>query len=243
MVLVATCAVPVAARDMPVVIHKPDQPVAEREIFCDGTGRAAEAACLEKLADIAWRDGDWLRLKLANGKTKSYKSETQACLDNIVEECIIYRLAGFYPVHQMTLVYGVAYEGGGWVELVDRRTGSVLKLPGAPIFSPRGTRFVSAFCDGMGVDGCSFEIWSMTSDPPQREWLDTAFDKSFETWRDDSHFVLTMILWCDVSMPMCNGNYRTRVSSVDAVLVDGKWELRWPPKEQLGGTDVPARSP
>jgi len=96
---------------------------------------ADELLCLKQLGDIASRQGNQLRLKLASGKAKTYASGSKACEDHIVGRCTIYRLAGFFSVHQMTLVYAALYEGSSWL-LMSRRTGNQIKLLGPPHFFP-----------------------------------------------------------------------------------------------------------
>jgi len=60
------------------------------DVLCDKD----EARCLRRLASVAKRDGNHLRLKLANGQTKTFTTTQAACKANLYEKCLVYRLAG-----------------------------------------------------------------------------------------------------------------------------------------------------
>jgi len=58
---------------------------------------AREAACLLELGDRASRTGEILSLKLDNGSTKTFRSNPEACSNDLADKCVNYHLVGFHP--------------------------------------------------------------------------------------------------------------------------------------------------
>ena len=52
-----------------------------------------EADCLERLKGLAGRDSDNLTLQLENGTSKVYRSNHQACKDDVASDCVVYELS------------------------------------------------------------------------------------------------------------------------------------------------------
>src|SRR5262245_43365651 len=63
-----------------------------------------EGECLKQLAGMATRDGDHLRLRLANGQIKTFTTTRKACEANIYDKCLQYRLMGYFSRHRQFLV-------------------------------------------------------------------------------------------------------------------------------------------
>jgi len=187
---------------------------AEKAVICDDFSSKSEAACLKRLIDIVSRKGDLLRVKLQNGKTKIYKSESQACRDNVVEKCVSYRLKGFFPTHQLILIQRAVYEGAPQDLLLSRKTGSELEIMGPPRFSASGIRFVSAGCDEEEAMFCGLGIWSIESDPAKLEWRYNGAGLEFKEWRGDDHVNLSVEQW--------NGN-KSSVTGAELSRTNGKW--------------------
>lgn len=130
-----------------------------------------EATCLSRLASTASRDGDHLRLRLANGKAKTFTTTRQACEANIYEKCLIYSLMGYYAGHRHFLVGVHFLFHGGVYLLVSGRTGSHIKLDQIPHYSPTGKRLAAVSASESEDHGDnSIEIWSTSGDTPRSEW-------------------------------------------------------------------------
>jgi hypothetical protein len=134
------------------------------DVFCGYD----EAECMKQLAGMARRDGDHLRLMLANGQAKTLTTTRQACEADIYEKCLIYRLKGYFARHRQFLV-DVGFLGhGGTTFLVSRRTGSHIRLDAAPLYSPAGKRLAAVSATESDGEN-SIEIWT-AGDPPRSEW-------------------------------------------------------------------------
>jgi hypothetical protein len=128
-----------------------------------------EMACLDKLSGIVERDGDHLRLKLANGKAKVFTTTRQACDAGMYEKCLQYRLVGYYSRQGLFLVGVGFYLEGGTFFLVSARTGEHARIDEIPHFSPSGKRLAVVSASESGGEN-SIEILSTASDPPGSEW-------------------------------------------------------------------------
>jgi len=193
-----------------------------KEIRCDRLDSSAherrvsaadEMVCLTQLGDIASRRGDQLLLKLTNGKTKMLASGSKACADHNVEKCIVYRLAGFFPAHQMILVYVAVYEGTPWFLLVSRRTGDQVKLLGEPHFSPSGGRVVSMAWDESGESESGLDIWSIKANRPALEWRNRQEAVEFDRWLNDERLAVKMFYGKGhAEVVHANGNWELLIS-------------------------------
>ena len=138
---------------------------------------AREVSCLRELAARASRAGNVLTLRLDDGSAKSFRSNPEACKNDVVDKCVTYRLVGFHAAAQRYLVHVAGYES---VEcrLVSARTGRATTLLDIPHFAPDGSTFVVT-----GVDyayNSVITIGSVASDPPALSWKSGPFD--FEHW-------------------------------------------------------------
>lgn len=137
---------------------------ARADVLCDKD----EAKCLRQLASVAKREGNHLRLTLANGQTKTFTTTQAACKANVYEKCLIYRLAGYFAQHRQFVVdVGFLLEGGTTF-LVSHRTGNHIRLDAAPHYSPTGKRLAAVSATESEGEN-SIEILTAT-DPPKREW-------------------------------------------------------------------------
>jgi hypothetical protein len=134
------------------------------DILCD----KEEAKCLRQLANVARRDGNHLRLTLANGQTKTFTTTQAACKANLYEKCLVYRLTGYFARHRQFLVDVGFLNHGGTTFLVSYRTGNHIRLDAPPHYSPTGKR-LAAISASEGDDPNSIEILTAT-DPPKSEW-------------------------------------------------------------------------
>lgn len=126
-----------------------------------------EAACLFELKNRASRTGELLSLKLDNGLTKTFRSNPEACSNDLADKCVKYRLVGFHPSAGRYLVYVTGYESSE-CRLVSARTGKATTFLDVPHFAPDDSTFFVT-----GYDG-SYDNWigigSVASDPPALVW-------------------------------------------------------------------------
>src|SRR5215212_6399892 len=120
------------AGSAPAQVRQPTEPVE-----CE-----REAACLRALKGLAARQGEVLRLKLADGKWKTLGSDKKACQRNDTAHCVIRELRAYRPEQSLFVVeWTTAGDGGS--EIVSATTGEVETLDTMPEFSPSGRWFVS----------------------------------------------------------------------------------------------------
>lgn len=177
--------------------------------------------CLQRLKGLVVRTGDTLRLKLSNGKTKTYIGDHKACAEGRVAKCAVYLVLRYYPQLGSFLISASSYECGH-NELVNRRTGSTLKISSSsttPTISPHGKYIVSTDMS----DACSREydiaIWSTETDPPSLEMMyESAQYENWEVigWTSDDRFRLKAFVNSD------KGSYD---QEAEAVRSAGGWEL------------------
>ena len=147
--------------------------LARPELVCVGSDagsaspEAREVSCLRELAARASRAGNVLTLRLNDGSTRSFRSNPEACKNDVADKCVTYRLVGFHAAAERYLVRVAGYES---VEcrLVSARTGRVTTMLDIPRFAPDGSTFVV-----IGVDeayNSVITIGSVASDPPAVSW-------------------------------------------------------------------------
>jgi hypothetical protein len=162
-IVVTTSGAAVAQGNTPPKQPSPT-PSPRADVLCDKN----EAKCLRQLASVAKRDGNHLRLTLANGQTKTFTTTQAACKANIYAKCLVYRLAGYFARHRQFLVdVGFLLEGGTTL-LVSHRTGNHIRLDATPHYSPTGKRLAAVSATESEGEN-SIQIFT-TTDPPKSEW-------------------------------------------------------------------------
>jgi len=137
------------AGSAPAQVRQPTEPVE-----CE-----REAACLRALKGLAARQGEVLRLKLADGKWKTLGSDKKACQRNDTAHCVIRELRAYRPEQSLFVVeWTTAGDGGS--EIVSATTGEVETLDTMPEFSPSGRWFVSVDPDELNERHYDIAIWS-----------------------------------------------------------------------------------
>lgn len=188
-----------------------------------------EAACLRELGKIAGRKGDVLSLRLENGQSKVYKTNTKGCETDEARNCIQYWLAGYHPVAHVYSISIQYYEGSG-VELVNARTGKTLRLSGMPYFSDDGSRFLVIDNDYAHGGDDDLAVGVTEGEVPALQWKHTWKDEPVEwrhqRWIDNDHVALR-VFPADTQQKCPDDN-------CDAILVrfnDG-WVIRRVPPPQ-----------
>jgi hypothetical protein len=141
------------------------------------------------------RNDSMLMLKLDNGKTKIFKSNTQAC-EQGPGGCVEYRLVGYIESDRQFVVQVLQYEYS-FVNLVSRRNGDVTKLEDWPHLSPNMRRFVVvAASDAWEIDN-TIAIFSAVTDPPRLLWkFPTPHEYeqyAFDEWDGEGRVLLRVI--------------------------------------------------
>ena len=197
------------------------------DVFCG----KEEGECLKQLAGMATRDGDHLRLRLANGQTKTFTTTRKACEANIYEKCLQYRLMGYFTRHRQFLVDVGYLNHGGITFLVSRRTGNHISLDAPPHYSPSGKR-LAAVSASESVDHGenSIQIWSSSSDPPKSEWRYTVPQDEyalyqFVSWDGDERLKMTVTMHIGRNGPL-------QSLPVEAVHTSNGWKLMPPARNE-----------
>ena len=146
----------------------------DTQILCEAGQRRSsetrrkELECLAGFSGVVTRSGDDLRFKLDNGQTKIVKSNSRACKQIPIGDCIIYELVGYIAASKQ-FVLQVSFYESVFVHLLSRRTGTVTKLEGYPRLSPSGKEFVTvAASDAWAIDN-PIAVY-LNTDPPNLEW-------------------------------------------------------------------------
>jgi hypothetical protein len=127
-----------------------------------------ERNCLAAFSGIVTRVGDDLRFKLDNEQTKIVRSNSKACKQVPIGDCVVYRLVG-YISSSRHFVLGVSFYETEAVELVSQRTGRLIQLEGYPRLSPTGKQFVTVAASDAWEIKNPIAIYSNT-DPLKRTW-------------------------------------------------------------------------
>lgn len=146
-----------------------------------------EEDCLAKLNGRVSREGDRLRLKLDNGKTKTIEGNRAACEGEDVDKCIVYELRAVIPTLKAYVIAYHLYEGGGGA-IVSTETGELLNLDTIPEFSPNGEWFVSAgpdYAHGPSMDPYSVTVWSYRPGASKEVFRYLSPQFRFEHWEFD----------------------------------------------------------
>jgi hypothetical protein len=189
------------------------------DVFCQND----EAQCLKQLAGMATRNGDYLRLTLANGQTKTFTTTGKDCEELIYEKCLWYRLREYFPQHRQFLVeVGDLNEAGSTYFLVSAGNGSQVKLDAVPHYSPSRKRFAAVSATEQGGEPNSIQIWSMVSELPKSEWRYTVPEGEdaryeFVGWDGDERLKMT------VTTRIGGGPIKSL--PVEAVLASDGWKL------------------
>jgi hypothetical protein len=190
-----------------------------------------EPACLNQFAGTVSRSGDDLRFRLDQGKTRTVKSNSEACEQIPIGQCVIYRLVGYIASSQQFVLRESFYESE-FVQLVSRRTGAITKLEGYPHLSPSGSQFVTvAASDAWEIDN-PIAIFSNT-DPPKLLWRfpqPREYEEySFDGWDGEDRVKLHTITDPNID--------------TDVTHTASGWALRRPNGQLSTGTTPPPTAP
>lgn len=197
-------------RQFQPILCKPDQNDTQLE----------SAECLERFKELANRDGDVLRLNLANGTTKVYKGDRNACGAGAVSgECLVFQLIAFYPSVQSFLVEK-GFDECRYYELVSRQSGDIVELSTVPEWSANGKYLVSVNDNSDLCRPFDYLVILSATDPPTLELKHHI--EGYENWTiagwDDDRIKLQV----DVGEPQ--GTYN---QDVVAVRFGDGWNLVW----------------
>jgi hypothetical protein len=178
--------------------------------------KPVEMPCLQQLRDVTERAEGVLTLRLDNGKTKVFKSNTEACQQG-PDGCVEYRLVGYIESDRQFVLQVLHYESG-FVLMVSRRNGDVTKLEDWPHLSPNNKRFVVVAASDAGEIDNAIAIFSAVTDPPRLLWkFPTPHEYeqyAFDGWDGEGRILLRVITMNDVA--------------TDLKLTSQGWQLRRP---------------
>lgn len=198
----------------------------------------SEAACLVELPAIASRQGDALRITLQNGGNKIYANRRTGCQGGDFEDCVEYKLTGYFPKHALALIEVSYYEGVEWI-LLRLDTGKETKVVVPPHYSPHQKWLVAA-CWSDGPAGCEngVDIVPTQSDQAASEWHYRVPPEDytlyeFSGWDGDARVKLAVTFHVGKDL-------KTFPASVD--LVAGRWLLKLP-REHRSVTSAKSEKP
>lgn len=150
-----------AAASATVVMHDAAWPQTAAPQTTPSVACKGESECIKRFPKLFSRARDVLRLKLANGRIKTFKDEKTEG-----EGYKAYVLSSYYPQWH-SVVVNVGYYEGGAISVVNHRTGATVEPLNTPHYSNSGASFAAVGnCDAYCDEG--IEVWSTSSDPPQR---------------------------------------------------------------------------
>lgn len=185
---------------------------------------AYEAKCLSELKGLAFRNGHILKLKLENGKFKTFQDRPCDRYDS--GTCSTYAVAGYRPAQNLFIVEQSYFEDSTfWI--VGGRTGDMTGLGGTmPEFSPTGRWLVSVDADDMNGVEYDVEIWSVGLGKLERKLAYSSKGKSYESWEFAG--------WDGdgrIKLKVASGEH-DGVVETDAVLTEQGWKLNFPEIKQ-----------
>jgi hypothetical protein len=145
-----------------------------------------EAACLEKLSNLASRKENELSLKLSNGIYKTLKSSS---CEADPDGCMNYFLVGYISSAKVYILHVAGYENAIFM-LVDSVDGTELRIGDLPHFSPDGSSFI-VIDNGDGDYGLA--IGTLVNSRPKFIWTraaDATESWDFQSWVDDHQVAL-----------------------------------------------------
>jgi hypothetical protein len=167
----------------PVVTAPPvsdDHPQVDAFVYLDSLERKALTTAEGK----ASRVGSELRIRLLNGKTRTFRDDT-------VSTWVLPRYAGYLKEIHAHIVHSYPMEGDGYHLILDDSTGDSTIVWGMPVPSPEGARF--ALTSMAGEDGASaglIEVWRMVGRKPENEYSfkteNEPWEASDAVWRDST---------------------------------------------------------
>jgi len=169
---------------------------------------------------LASRQGDVLRLKLADGKWKTLRSNKKACDRNDAARCVVRELRAYLPTDAIYVVeWTTAGDGGS--EVISATTGRTETLDTMPEFSPSGRWIVSVDPDELNERHYDIAIWSVEGGEltPVFSYMrnETAYEAwEFRGWDGDDRIKLRVT--------------RPNAAAVDteAVFTETGWKLKRP---------------
>jgi hypothetical protein len=147
-------------------------------------------------------------------------------LDSICfEKCFVFRLQAYSRIGNSFSIR-LSYSECGHFILVDRRNGEEIVLDTMPLYSPRGTWFVSANDSEACDRPYDIAIWSAGVSPAKREWdYVHASGGPYEAWEflgwDGETAIKLRALVSD-------GKGGSQTYDTEAVYTTDGWELRRP---------------
>jgi hypothetical protein len=197
---------------------------------CRGdTGRGdkdrSEEACLQQLTGVVTRQGDSLRVTFQDGSSRVYADRSAGCDQGESDDCVDYKISGYFPKHGLLLLMIGYYEGVEWM-LVRLDRGKETKVRVPPHYSPRENWLVSV-CWSEGPAGCGngVDIVPTLGGQASSEWHYEVPDKEyalyeFVAWEGEDRVKL------NVTFRDGGGNFKTLPASVDRIA--GRWRLKLP---------------
>ncbi len=167
---VPALGLPVSPDDYEFPIGRIDPQIAcgSQEPQTAATHGKEEPACLAKFRNVVTRSGDALTFRLDDGTTTTIHSNSRACRQIPVGDCVVYRLVGYMAASRQFVLRLSGYESTS-VSLVSRRTGGITELEGFPHLSPGGRQFVTVAASDAWTINNPIAIYSNT-DPPKLVW-------------------------------------------------------------------------
>lgn len=196
---------------------------------CNGSDspRSSYGECLGIAKGNATREGHTLKLKFANGRTKSFTTDKASCDEQIHQKCVIYTLDQ-YRADSGFFVVGQGFTEGGSVSVISQRTGKSVELEGDPVFSPDGKHFVTVESSESDPVTREFTLWEVRQDLPKMLLIrrrTSEPSEAYEDWRlkgwesnDTVNLEVTYSLGTKNSDP----------TPAKLRKVDGKWRLEGP---------------
>lgn len=140
-----------------------------------------ESDCLRGLKGRAARQGEALRLRMADGQWKILRSNKKACDRDEVEKCVVRELRAHLPTQALFVVEWTT-SGDGGSEVISAVTGQVATLDTMPEFSPSGRWFVSVDPDELNDRQYDIGIWSVEDGEISQVFSYMRDGSDYEAW-------------------------------------------------------------
>jgi hypothetical protein len=166
--------------------------------------QAVEAECLQRYPGRAERSGDRLIIPLANGASKAFIGDSEACQDENgrVGQCRIYTFVGYIAELNRVVINEACYEFCHDYFIVSVADGDTIKFEDPPHLSPRRDRLIVVAADLIsGLTMPDIQLFDIRSGQLVRifEYSSRGTEAwSFRAWNEDGIIDLEVDLLSDI---------------------------------------------
>jgi hypothetical protein len=165
--------------------------------------QAVEAECLQRYPGRAERSGERLTIPLANGESKTFLSDSEACQEDSVAECRIFTFVGYIAELNRVVINEACYEFCHDYFIVSVSDGDTIKFEDPPHLSPSRDRLIVVAADlASGLTMPDIQLFDIRSGQLLRifEYSSKGTEAwSFRAWNEEGIIDLDVDILSDIT--------------------------------------------